>query len=65
MSQSKKIIVRIGKDGKINLEAKGYTGDSCNEATKFLEDLMVVEETGATADMYDTEAEARVMGRQK
>ena len=39
MSKNEEIIVIIGPDGKIVVEAKGYTGKSCKEATAFLNEL--------------------------
>ena len=36
----RKIIVRAFEDGKIELEAEGYRGDSCLEATKFLNEAL-------------------------
>lgn len=33
----KKIIITIGQDGKLDLEAEGYHGKGCEQATAFLE----------------------------
>jgi len=35
----RKIIVKLTPDGLIQVEAEGYTGTSCEEATKFLQQL--------------------------
>jgi len=36
---AKKVIVRLGKDGSVKVEAEGFVGRSCEEATKFLDEL--------------------------
>ena len=36
----KEIIVEIGPDGAVHVEAFGYTGNSCEEATKFIEEAL-------------------------
>jgi len=36
----KQVVVRYGPDGEIEIEAIGYKGKGCKEATKFLEDLL-------------------------
>lgn len=38
-----KIIVKILPDGSMKVEAEGYTGNSCEEATKFLKALGTIE----------------------
>lgn len=35
-----KVIVRAFDDGRIEVEAKGYKGGSCKEATEFLEKVL-------------------------
>ena len=35
----KKVTVRIDAQGKVTIEAHGYAGASCEEATRFLERL--------------------------
>lgn len=46
----KKIIVRIGKDGKAKVSSYGYVGTSCLEASKAIEEAM-----GMTTDRQYTE----------
>lgn len=42
----KEIVVRIGKGGKINLEAFGFKGSECLSATKGIQDdLGIIENT--------------------
>jgi hypothetical protein len=38
----KKIIVKLTSDGLIHIEAEGYQGNSCEEATRFLQQLGTV-----------------------
>jgi len=35
----KKVEIIFGKDGSVKVEAFGFKGNSCEEATKFLDDL--------------------------
>ena len=34
---NKQIIVEVDTDGEVTVDAQGYTGESCREATGFLE----------------------------
>jgi hypothetical protein len=61
VEKGQRIIVRIGRDGSMTVETKGFKGASCKEATEFLEKLMVVEETKETAEMWDRECETQVV----
>lgn len=36
---SKKVVIKLGKDGSINVEAQGFKGSSCEDATKFLDQI--------------------------
>jgi len=36
---NQEIIVEIGLDGKISVEAKGYQGVGCKAATEFIENM--------------------------
>jgi len=36
---AKRVVIRLGKDGSVKVEAEGFTGQSCEEATKFLDTL--------------------------
>ena len=38
--RGKKVIVRIDNDGKIELEAEGYKGQGCQQATEFLSKVL-------------------------
>mgnify|MGYP000984050146 CR=1 FL=1 len=49
----KKIIVTISPDGKIRVEAEGYSGNSCEEATKFLKSLGKVVEENKKPEYYE------------
>lgn len=37
--ESKKVVITLGTDGSVKVEAIGFTGTSCQEATAFLDDL--------------------------
>ena len=38
----KRVVVTLGKDGKVSVEAEGFKGPSCLEATKFITDALGV-----------------------
>ena len=38
--RGKKVIVRINNDGTIELEAEGYKGHGCQQATEFLSKVL-------------------------
>lgn len=49
----KKIKVTIDKAGKVSLQATGYKGQSCMEATAFIEKAIgTVESRTKTSDFY-------------
>jgi len=54
----KKVIVRINK-GKVTVEAQGYKGESCKDATKPIERAlgMTVDDT-PTSEMYEQQEES-------
>ena len=59
MSQAnqERIEVRISPQGQITIDAKGYTGRSCEEATRFLEqELGTVGRKQRTRDWYRPQA---------
>lgn len=49
-----KIIVKILPNGSIKVEAEGYSGNSCEEATKFLKALGTVEGETQKPEYYET-----------
>jgi len=52
----KQIKITVKKGGQIKVEAEGYSGSSCTEATKFLEKLgAVVEPPQMKPEFYQTE----------
>lgn len=40
MQRGKEIVVRVFDDGRIEVEAVGYKGEGCKDATKFIEDAL-------------------------
>lgn len=52
-----RIRVTIDKQAKIKVDAEGFTGTSCKNATKVLEDLGTVTETVDKPDLYEVEDE--------
>ena len=40
MTSKPRIEVRISPEGAITIDAKGYTGSTCEEATRFLEEAL-------------------------
>lgn len=58
MSGQQTIEVTVSSSGHISVEAKGYVGRSCEEATKFLErTLGTATNTSRTAAYYAGETE--------
>lgn len=49
-----KIIVKIPPDGTITVEAEGYAGNSCEDATKFLKKLGAVTGETLKPEYYET-----------
>jgi len=50
------IVIRVGKDGKLNLNVNGVKGSSCKDLTKGLEKALGVTETSKnTNDYYEQE----------
>ena len=50
----KNIKVIITPDGQIQVEAFGFTGNSCTEATAFLRNLGTVQEEILKPEFYET-----------
>lgn len=48
-----KIIVKILSDGSMKVEAEGYTGNSCEEATKFLKTLGDIESEAQKPEYFE------------
>ena len=40
MAGRRKVIVRVSDGGKIELEAEGYKGEGCQQATEFLSEVL-------------------------
>lgn len=50
------ITIRIGKDGKVNLNVNGIKGSNCKNITKALEKALgMVVETKNTGEFYEQE----------
>ena len=58
------IIVTVAPDGKISVEADGYRGTSCLEATRFIEESLGTA-TGRKAKADMRQAKAKAANRQK
>lgn len=51
------ITIRIGKDGKVNLNVEGVKGTGCKDLTKAMEKALgSVEKTSSTSEMYEQQA---------
>ena len=56
-----KIIIRVRRDGSVDLQAQGYVGRSCEEATRFLEEqLGQLQSRKHTPEYYLTEPAERI-----
>lgn len=52
----KKIVVRIGKDGKAKVSAYGFSGQSCLDVSKAIEEAMgVIQDRSYTEEFYAIE----------
>ncbi len=47
------IVVSISRDGKVNIEAKGYRGPGCKAATRFLTDALNIESDAEKLEFYE------------
>ena len=63
MSKSPVVIVTVESDGKISVEAEGYKGTSCLEATRFIEDSLGTA-TGRKAKADMRQAKTKAANRQ-
>jgi hypothetical protein len=53
----KKIIVKVTKQGKVSVRTEGFTGSSCMEASKRIEDLLgKATKVDQTAEYYQNDA---------
>lgn len=53
MAKKEELVIRIGKDGNVNMEYKGATGKKCVDATEEIEvALGKVAKREKTADYY-------------
>lgn len=61
---SKSIVMEIAPDGTVKIEAVGYKGCGCAEATKALEEAMgkATQRTKKTPDWYVQEVSAQKAG---
>ena len=51
------IVIRIGKDGKINLNVAGIKGGACKNLTKAMETAFgMVEKTETTGEFYEEQS---------
>lgn len=55
----KTVKIIIGKDGSLKTETTGYKGDSCLQATKFLEKMFRLEKIRPKPEMYETEDDSK------
>jgi len=53
MKSKTQIVVRVSPEGGLSIEAVGYTGSTCEEATAFLEEALgTVVRKQSTRDRY-------------
>jgi len=57
----KKVIVTISPDGSIKVEAEGYKGNTCEQATAFLKQLGQVQGEEKKAEYFETPLQAERM----
>lgn len=53
MDGKKKVVITCGKDGSVRVEAEGFKGGSCEEATAFLDNLFGVEKREHKSEYYE------------
>jgi len=49
----KKVQIVLGKDGSIKVEASGFKGTSCEEATAFLDKIFAVDKRKHKSSYYE------------
>ncbi len=55
--EGKKVVITFGKDGSVQVEAFGYVGTTCEEATAFLDELFGKPENKKLKDSYHAQKE--------
>ena len=56
----KKVVITIGKDGSIIVDAEGFAGQSCEEATAFLDKLFQKNSVEYKGSFYELETNSLV-----
>lgn len=56
---SKTVKITLGKDGSVRVEASGFKGESCEEATAFLDKIFGKAEKRTHKDSYYEEVEEK------
>jgi hypothetical protein len=51
----KTVTIKLGKDGSVKVEANGFKGGSCEEATKFIDDLFGEKKRDYKPSYYEQE----------
>lgn len=57
----KTVKITIGKDGSLKTETTGFKGESCLEATKFLEKMFRLEKIRPKPEMYETDNDQQTL----
>ena len=50
---AEKVTITCGKDGSVKVEASGFKGGSCEEATAFLDNLFGIEKRTHKSSYYE------------
>jgi len=51
--QERKVVITLGKDGSVKVDAQGFKGGSCEEATAFLDKLFGKKKTSYKPSYYE------------
>lgn len=51
----KTVTIKLGKDGSVKVEANGFKGGTCEEATKFIDDLFGEKKRSYKPSYYEQE----------
>ena len=63
VASKQQVEFRIRPDGQVEFTVKGVKGRRCEDVARLFESLGTVEETRATGEYYERDAEAQVAGR--
>lgn len=62
---SREVKITIGKDGKVKIDAEGFTGEGCKDLTKVLEEKLGVESSVKKPEYDQIDFDSNPLGQQQ